>query len=87
MGNGNTTHVSIVMPHSLHARLVRQLARETAARGRQITTSELMRWALEDYLDMNEGATIIVDGVRHEPPAPQGPQAPIQAPDPEPKEA
>ena len=59
-----TTRVAAIMPTDLYRRLVRRAAKETADRGHTITPSQIIRWAVEDYLDMWETATFA--------PGPQG---------------
>jgi hypothetical protein len=54
-----TVHVAAIVPADLHRRLVRQTAKETADRGHTITPSQIIRWAIEDYLDMWETATFV----------------------------
>ena len=54
-----TRHVSAVLPHDLHERLVRQAAKETADCGKTVTPSEIIRAALEECLDMWETATFV----------------------------
>jgi len=56
-----TVNISAMMPAELHARLVRQAARETTDRGQTITPSKIVRWAIEDYLDQWETATFVPD--------------------------
>ena len=63
----NTRHVSAVMSPGLYRRLVRQAAKETADQGRTITPSEVIRAALEEYLDLWENATFVPDGEREGP--------------------
>jgi Arc/MetJ-type ribon-helix-helix transcriptional regulator len=55
----NAIHVSLVMPEALKARLVRRAARETADSGRQVTASDVVRDAIEEYLDLYEAATFV----------------------------
>ncbi len=52
-------HVSFVLPTALHKRLVRRAAKETADLGRTVTQSEIIRVAVEEYLDMYETATFV----------------------------
>ena len=54
-----TTRVAAIMPTDLYQRLVRRAAKETADRGHTITPSQIVRWAVEDYLDMWETATFV----------------------------
>ncbi len=54
-----TVHVNAVVPADLHARLVQQTAKETADRGHTVTPSNIIRWAIEDYLDQWETATFV----------------------------
>jgi len=57
----NGVHVSIVMPEALKARLVRRAAKETGDTGHQVTPSDIVRDAVEEYLDLYEGATFVPD--------------------------
>jgi len=52
-------HVSLVMPEELKRRLVRRAATETADGGEQVTPSDIVRGAIEEYLDLYEGATFV----------------------------
>jgi len=54
-----TRHVSAVLPSDLHRRLVRQAAQETADCSKTVTPREIIRAALEEYLDMWETATFV----------------------------
>lgn len=56
-----TKHVHAVFPKALYERLVRQAAKETADRALRTTPSEIVRWAVEDYLNAWEGATFVPD--------------------------
>ena len=56
-----TVHISVSLPAELRARLVRQAGKETTDRGNTITPSQIVRWALEDYLDQWETATFVAD--------------------------
>ncbi len=57
----NTTNVSAKMPTDLVQRLIQQAAKETTDRGIMITPSQIVRWAVEDYLDAWETATLVPD--------------------------
>ena len=59
-----TTRVAAIMPTDLYQRLVQRAAKETADRGHTTTPSQILRWAVEDYLDTWETATFV--------PGPQG---------------
>jgi hypothetical protein len=52
-------HMSFVMPEALKVRLVRRAAKETGDTGEQVTPSDVVRGALEEYLDLYEGATFV----------------------------
>lgn len=54
-------NVSVIMPRALHDRLIRQAAKESVDRGRRVTPSHILRWALEDYLDAWETAVYVPD--------------------------
>ena len=56
-----TVHISAAMPAELHARLVRRAGKETTDRGKMITPSQIVRWALDEYLDQRETATFVPD--------------------------
>ena len=66
-----TRHISAVLPPDLYQRLVRQAAKETADCGKTVTPSEIIRAALEEYLDMWETATFVPDGGQAATAAPQ----------------
>jgi len=66
-----TRHISAVLPRDLHQRLVRQAAKETADGGKTVTPSEVIRAALEEYLDMWETATFVPEGRQTSAGAPQ----------------
>jgi hypothetical protein len=57
--HANAVHMSFVMPEALKARLVRRAAKETTDAGEQVTPSDIVRGALEEYLDLYEGATFV----------------------------
>ena len=56
--------IGVVLPQALKTRLLRQAAKETTDRGTQVTPSQIVRWALEDYLDQWETATFEPDKAR-----------------------
>ena len=55
----NITRVVLIMPTDLYQRLVRQAGKETADRGRKVTVSHVIRYAVEEYLDMWETAQLV----------------------------
>jgi hypothetical protein len=55
----NAVHMSLVMPEALKARLVRRAAKETADTGEQVTPSDVVRGAIEEYLELYEGAKFV----------------------------
>ncbi len=55
-------HVAAVFPMDLYERLIRQVAKETHDRKKRVTPSEIIRWAVEEYLDSWETATFVPDG-------------------------
>jgi len=59
-----TVKISVALPAELYVRLVRQVAKETADRGRITTPSEIVRWAIEDYLDQWQTATLVPDSAQ-----------------------
>jgi hypothetical protein len=71
--HANAVHVSLVMPETLKTRLVRRAAQETADSGQQVMLSEIVRYAIEEYLDLYEGATFVPDttGAAKETPPPR----------------
>jgi len=54
-----TVHVHLVMPAELHERLVRRTGQETMDRKVRVTPSDIVRWAVEEYLATWEGATFV----------------------------
>ena len=56
-----TVSVHAKFPKALYERLVRQAAKETADRAHRVTPSDIVRWAVEDYLNDWEGATFVPD--------------------------
>jgi hypothetical protein len=57
--HANAVHMSLVMPEALKTRLVRRAAKETTDTGQQVTPSDVVRDAVEEYLDLYEGATFV----------------------------
>jgi hypothetical protein len=57
--HADAVHVSCVMPAALKARLIRRAALETSDCGMQVTPSDVLRDALEEYLDLHEGAVFV----------------------------
>jgi hypothetical protein len=55
----SAVHMSLVMPEALKARIVRRAAKETGDTGKQVTPSDIVRDAVEEYLDLYEGATFV----------------------------
>jgi hypothetical protein len=51
-----TRSFSFVLPKSLYLRLVRQASKETADTEVRVSPGELCRAAIEEYLDLYEGA-------------------------------
>ena len=49
--------VDVVLPKALKTRLSRQAAKETIEKGKPVRISDIVRWAVEDYLDYFEPAT------------------------------
>lgn len=58
LGN-KTVRVAVMLPEELRERLIRQSAKETADRVKAITPSQILRWALEEYLDTWETAQAV----------------------------
>jgi hypothetical protein len=52
-------HVSCVMPEALKERLIRRAALETGDCGLRVTPSDILRDALEEYLDLHAGAVFV----------------------------
>jgi hypothetical protein len=57
--HANAVHMSFVMPETLKVRLVRRAAKETADTGEQVTPSDVVRGAIEEYLELYERATFV----------------------------
>jgi hypothetical protein len=57
--HANAVHMSFVLPEALKARLVRRAAKETTDTGKQVTPSDVVRDAVEEYLDLYESATFV----------------------------
>ena len=55
----HAVHISCIMTAGLKKRLVRRAAKETADNGCRVTTSDIMRDAIEEYLDLYESATFV----------------------------
>ena len=54
-----TKNISVIMPKELHNRVLRRAAQETIDYDKRITVSNIIRAALEEYLDAWEGATFV----------------------------
>ena len=54
--------IDVVLPKALKTRLSRQAAKETIEKGKAVRISDIVRWAVEDYLDYFEPATFSPDG-------------------------
>ena len=52
---------SIVVPRSLHTRLLKRAAQETTDTETRVSPGEVCRAALEEYLDLYEGAAFVKD--------------------------
>jgi len=61
-----TVHFSFVMPRSLHTRLVKRAAQETTDTESRVSPGEICRAALEEYLDLYEGATFVKDATANQ---------------------
>jgi hypothetical protein len=48
--------IDVVLPKALKTRLSRQAAKETIEKGKAVRISDIVRWAVEDYLDYFEPA-------------------------------
>ena len=55
----HAVHVSCIMTAGLKKRLVRRAAKESSDNGTRVTTSDVMRDAIEEYLDLYESATFV----------------------------
>jgi hypothetical protein len=55
----NAENVSCIMPAALKKRLVRRAAKESTDCGVRVTPSDIMRDAVEEYLDLYEAATFV----------------------------
>ena len=51
--------MTLVVPAVLKERLVQRAGKETIDTGQTVTPSEIMRAAVEEYLDLYEGATFV----------------------------
>jgi hypothetical protein len=49
-------HFTFVMPRPLYSRMIKQAAKETADTESRVSPGEICRAALEEYLDLYEGA-------------------------------
>ena len=56
-----TRRVVTMFPLDLYERMVRRAGQETTDRNRRVTPSDLVRWAIEEYLDTWETATLVAD--------------------------
>ena len=54
-----TVRVVTLMPEGLFQRLLRQVGKETIDRGCRMTASQVVRYAVEEYLDAWETATFV----------------------------
>ena len=54
-----TKRLTTIVPTDLYQRLVRRAAQETTDRGLTITPSQIVRWAVEEYMDTWAGATLV----------------------------
>ena len=55
----HAVHMSCIMTSGLKKRLVRRAAKESSDNGVRVTPSDIMRDAIEEYLDLYEGATFV----------------------------
>jgi len=53
---------SFVLPRSLHTRLLKRAAKETTDTETRVSPGEVCRVAIEEYLDLYEGATFVKEG-------------------------
>ena len=70
---------SFVLPRSLHTRLLKRAAKETTDTETRVSPGEICRAAIEEYLDLYEGATFVKGGQAG--PASQGAAAAPEATD------
>lgn len=56
-----TAHVHCIMPWELFERMVQRAGKETSDRQVRITPSDIVRYAVEEYLDMWENAPLVPD--------------------------
>jgi len=70
---------TFVMPRPLYSRMVKQAAKETADTESRVSPGEICRAALDEYLDLYEGATFVKEGQAG--PASQGTAAAPEATD------
>ena len=77
--NEEPVHFDFVMPRPLYSRLVQRAGKETVDTGSRVSSGEICRAALEEYLDLYEGATFVKEGQAA--PASQGTAAATEATD------
>jgi len=66
-------HFTFVMPRPLYSRMIKQAAKETADTESRVSPGEICRAALEEYLNLYEGATFAKDpAATPEPPKANG---------------
>ena len=56
-----TVHVHFIMPQGLFDRLIQRAGKETSDRKVRTTPSDIIRYAVEEYLNMYENATFVPD--------------------------
>ena len=61
-----TVPFSFVMPRSLHTRLLKRAAKETTDTETRVSPAEICRAAIEEYLDLYEGATFVKDATANQ---------------------
>ena len=70
-----TVPFSFVMPRSLHTRLLKRAAKETTDTETRVSPAEICRVAIEEYLDLYEGAAFVKDTTPNQDAA-AGPETP-----------
>ena len=60
-GGDEAVRFVFVMPRSLYTRLLKRSAKETVDTESRVSSGDICRAALEEYLDLYEGATFVKD--------------------------
>ena len=60
-GGDETVYFAFTMPRTLYTRMVKRSAKETSDAESRVSSGDICRAALEEYLDLYEGATFVKD--------------------------